>query len=96
MRPMIAIKVKTMATMEMLFHSVIPKTCIMSRCRTDLKIRKTRAKRKMRKNEAAGKKGPNIKSHHHGRTAKRSMTLLDCLKEWTKRWNLDIGRSVQL
>lgn len=44
----------------MLFHNVIPKTCIMSRCRTDLKIRKTRAKRKMRKNEAAGKKCPNL------------------------------------
>lgn len=46
--------------MPMLFHSVIPSTCIMSRCLTDLKIRKTRAKRRIRKNDAAGKKCPNL------------------------------------
>mmetsp|Transcript_70243 Transcript_70243/g.110986 ORF Transcript_70243/g.110986 Transcript_70243/m.110986 type:complete len:93 (-) Transcript_70243:123-401(-) len=92
MRPMIVIIVKTITTMPMLFHSVIPSTCIMSRCLTDLKIRKTRAKRRIRKNDAAGKKCPNIRSHHHGRTAKRSMRLDDSLKTFVKRSQRDIGR----
>lgn len=46
--------------MPVLFQSVSPKTCIMSRCRTLLKMRKTRAKRKMRKKDAAGRKWPNL------------------------------------
>ena len=44
----------------MLFQSVIPSTCIISKCRTDLKMRKTRASRRMRKKEEEGKKWPNL------------------------------------
>ena len=48
----------------MLFQSVNPSTCIISKCRTDLKIRKTRASRRMRKKEEEGKKWPNLRSKH--------------------------------
>lgn len=50
------------AAIPMLFHNVSPRTCIISKCLTDLKMRKTRASRKMRRNDAAGRKCPNLRA----------------------------------